>query len=140
MSFVLAILPFLKAYWKPLAIIGALLSLFLYHRTTLLIAHHQGVIDGKAELQTTIDQDAVTIKQLQGSVKDANSRLDGLATAQAKAQAQSAKALADEQAKSVLWQGQATKLMAIINRPKATDADVCARADALLRAAPDELR
>lgn len=131
---------FAKDYWKPLVVIGAILGLFVYHRVTLAYAHHVGYEDAKKEMQVKLDkaeQDnadlQTVIATLRADVEDQNKRVDALMDQARTAQEASDKALADEQAKSKLWQGQASQYVAIINRPKATDGQVCSRADGILR-------
>ena len=125
-------LTFLRAYWKPLAVIAILASLVVFHKISVGWAHHEGYVEGRAVLQPELDLANSNVQRLREQVTDANKRIDGLADEATKRQAAAAKALADEQAKSKVWQEQATKLMGIIARAPSHDPEVCNRADSLL--------
>lgn len=126
-------LTFLRAYWKPLAIVAVLVGLVAYHKVSVTWAHHEGYVEGKAVLQPELDLANSNVKKLRDAFADQQHSLEQMEQARAKLQADSAKALADEQAKSKVWQEQATKLMGIIARPKSDDdKETCARADSLL--------
>lgn len=125
-------LTFLRAYWKPLAIVAVLVGLIAYHKVSVTWAHHEGYVEGKAVLQPQLDLANSNVARLREQVTDANKRIDGLADEATERQAAAAKALADEQAKSKVWQEQATKLMGIISRQPSHDPEVCNRADSLL--------
>lgn len=127
-----AILALAKAYWKPLAILAIVAGLYAYHHVAVAWAHHQGVIDGKAEMQIKLDAAAVENSTLRAQVKDANAKVEAAVKASADAKAASDMALADEQAKTKVWQQQATRYIAIFSRPKSHDPLVCTRADSLL--------
>jgi hypothetical protein len=125
-------LTFLRAYWKPLAIVAVLVGLVAYHKISVTWAHHEGYVEGKAVLQPELDLANANVKKLRDAFADQQRSLEQMDKARAKLQADSAKALADEQAKSKLWQEQATKLMGIIARQPSHDPEVCDRADSLL--------
>jgi uncharacterized protein YqfA (UPF0365 family) len=125
-------LTFLRAYWKPIAVVVVLGAIFAYHRISVAWAHHEGYVEGKAVLQPELDLANANVKKLRDAFADQQRSLAQMDKARAKLQADSAKALADEQAKSKLWQEQATKLMGIIARQPSHDPEVCNRADSLL--------
>ena len=125
-------LTFLRAYWKPIAVVVVLGAIFAYHRISVAWAHHEGYVEGKAVLQPELDLANANVKKLRDAFADQQRSLEQMEQAKAKQQAAAAKALADEQAKSKLWQEQATKLMGIIARQPSHDPEVCDRADSLL--------
>lgn len=129
------------------AMLAVLVGLWGAHKIQVALAHHAGVVEGRAELQPQLDQlnNALTdARRANGDLAKALKAKDDQYAEQAKAvrelaandatlQAQVKEALAKVAAEATFYTSEVARLGAIAHSPAPMNEDDCAQVDALLR-------